>query len=161
MRRAASIAVIVTTAALVTSGDSFASDSPSTGRTDVAGPGLAVVSEDPYTNDDTYHRTQVEPDTSSIGSTIVTAFQTGRSFEWGASNLGWSVSSDGARWVHARPTFFLPVKVLRQVFRGKLVAGLREAFAQGQAYGTRVLIDMDLESLRDYPPFKELLRPKG
>jgi len=104
MRRAASIAVIVTTAALVTSGDSFASDSPSTGRTDVAGPGLAVVSEDPYTNDDTYHRTQVEPDTSSIGSTIVTAFQTGRSFEWGASNLGWSVSSDGARWTDG----FLP-----------------------------------------------------
>ena len=42
------------------------------------------------------------------------------------------LSSDGARWVHARPTFFLPVKVLRQVFRGKLVAGLREAFAQGR-----------------------------
>ena len=38
------------------------------------------------------------------------------------------LSSDGARWVHARPTFFLPIKVLRQVFRGKLVAGLREAF---------------------------------
>jgi hypothetical protein len=36
------------------------------------------------------------------------------------------------RWIHARPTFFLPVKVLRQVFRGKLVAGLREAFSQGR-----------------------------
>ena len=43
------------------------------------------------------------------------------------------LSSDGARWVHARPTFFLPVKVLRQVFRGKLVAGLREAFRSGPA----------------------------
>jgi hypothetical protein len=42
------------------------------------------------------------------------------------------LSSDGARWIHARPTFFLPVKVLRQVFRGKLVAGLREAFHQGR-----------------------------
>jgi hypothetical protein len=42
------------------------------------------------------------------------------------------LSSDGARWIHARPTFFLPVKVLRQVFRGKLVAGLRVAFHQGR-----------------------------
>ena len=37
------------------------------------------------------------------------------------------LAPDGARWIHARPTFFLPVKVLRQVFRGKLVAGLRDA----------------------------------
>jgi len=40
------------------------------------------------------------------------------------------LAPDGARWIHARPTFFLPVKVLRQVFRGKLVAGLRDAYTQ-------------------------------
>jgi len=38
------------------------------------------------------------------------------------------LSPDGAQWIHARPTFFLPVTVLRQVFRGKVVAGLRAAF---------------------------------
>jgi hypothetical protein len=38
------------------------------------------------------------------------------------------LSPDRTQWIHARPTFFLPVKVLRQVFRGKLVAGLRTAF---------------------------------
>jgi hypothetical protein len=66
---------------------------------------LSVVSEDPYANPDTYHRTQVEPATSSFGSTIVSAFQTGRSLEWGASNLGWSVSTDaGATWIDG----FLP-----------------------------------------------------
>jgi hypothetical protein len=74
---------------------------------------LSVVSEDPYANPDTYHQTQVEPETSSFGSTIVSAFQTGRSLEWGASNLGWSVSTNaGATWtdgflpgttVHATP----------------------------------------------------------
>jgi len=42
------------------------------------------------------------------------------------------LAPDGTRWTHARPTFFLPVKVLRQVYRGKLVAGLRAAFAQRQ-----------------------------
>ncbi len=40
------------------------------------------------------------------------------------------LSPDRARWIHARPNFFLPVKVLRQVFRGKVVAGLRDAFRE-------------------------------
>jgi Putative transposase/Transposase zinc-binding domain len=44
------------------------------------------------------------------------------------------LAPDGARWIHARPTFFLPVKVLRQVFRGKLVAGLRDAYTQGRLH---------------------------
>jgi hypothetical protein len=42
------------------------------------------------------------------------------------------LSPNGARWIHARPNFFLPVKVLRQVFRGKLVAGLRRAWREGR-----------------------------
>jgi Putative transposase/Transposase zinc-binding domain len=42
------------------------------------------------------------------------------------------LSPDGARWIHARPNFCLPVKVLRQVFRGKLVAGLRRAWREGR-----------------------------
>lgn len=36
------------------------------------------------------------------------------------------------RWQSCRPTFFLPVKVLGQVFRGKYVAGLRRAYARGE-----------------------------
>jgi Putative transposase/Transposase zinc-binding domain len=42
------------------------------------------------------------------------------------------LSPDETRWIHARPTFFLPVQVLRHVFRGKLVASLRAAFRQGR-----------------------------
>jgi serine/threonine protein kinase/tetratricopeptide (TPR) repeat protein len=38
---------------------------------------------------------------------------------------------------------------------------LREAFAQGQRFGPFYHSDPDLEPLRDYPPFRELLRPKG
>jgi hypothetical protein len=41
------------------------------------------------------------------------------------------LAPNGTRWVHARPTFFLPINVLRQVFRGKVVASLRKAFQQG------------------------------
>ena len=44
------------------------------------------------------------------------------------------LSPDGTQWIHARPRFFLPIPVLRQVFRGKLVAALREAFRQGRLY---------------------------
>src|SRR6266545_7337643 len=38
------------------------------------------------------------------------------------------LSLDGQRWVHPRYAFFLPVKVLSRVFRGKFVAGLKRAF---------------------------------
>jgi tetratricopeptide (TPR) repeat protein len=41
------------------------------------------------------------------------------------------------------------------------VALLREALSQGQSYGIGLLRDMDFESLRDYKPFKDLLKPKG
>jgi hypothetical protein len=41
---------------------------------------------------------------------------------------GGGLSLDHARWVSSRSRFFLPVKVLSHVFRGKFVAGLRRAF---------------------------------
>jgi Putative transposase/Transposase zinc-binding domain len=42
------------------------------------------------------------------------------------------LAPDGTRWIHARPRFFLPIPVLRKVFRGKLVAGLRDAHRDGR-----------------------------
>jgi hypothetical protein len=39
------------------------------------------------------------------------------------------------RWVACRPGFFLPVRVLSRVFRGKFVAGLRTAQARGAVPG--------------------------
>jgi len=38
---------------------------------------------------------------------------------------------------------------------------LREAFAQGQPYGAYLHRSLALEPLWDYPPFQDLLRPKG
>ncbi|MGB7295867.1 MAG: protein kinase [Candidatus Aminicenantales bacterium] len=43
----------------------------------------------------------------------------------------------------------------------RAVALLREAFSQGLEYGIYLRQEIDLEPLWDYPPFKELLRPKG
>lgn len=45
---------------------------------------------------------------------------------------GGGFSGDGARWVSCRPNFFLPVRVLSRVFRGKFIDLLRRARAQGK-----------------------------
>jgi len=41
------------------------------------------------------------------------------------------LSPDHRRWVHPRYPFFLPVRVLSRVFRGKFIAGLKQAFRKG------------------------------
>ena len=41
---------------------------------------------------------------------------------------GGGLSSDHARWISSRSNFFLPVKVISRVFRGKFIDGLRRAF---------------------------------
>jgi hypothetical protein len=63
------------------------------------------------------------------------------------------LSPDGTRWVHARPSFFLPVKVLSRVFRGKVVAGLRAAFRAGT-----LTLPGDLQRLTTEPAFSAWLR---
>jgi hypothetical protein len=42
------------------------------------------------------------------------------------------LSTDHTRWITSRPGFFLPVRVLSRVFRGKFVAGLRGLHAAGK-----------------------------
>lgn len=41
---------------------------------------------------------------------------------------GGGLSPGHTRWISSSPQFFLPVKVLSRVFRGKFVAGLKRAF---------------------------------
>ena len=41
------------------------------------------------------------------------------------------LAPDHSRWIYSRRTFFLPVKVLSRVFRGKFIAGLKTAFHAG------------------------------
>jgi hypothetical protein len=58
---------------------------------------LLQLSSDPYTNTTSQHKTEVEPDTLASGSTIVSAFQVGRFFNGGASNIGFATSTDGGK----------------------------------------------------------------
>jgi hypothetical protein len=83
--------------------------------TALCGPGVDVVNADLYdlVGDDceiltrqlsrdqfvgiAQHETQVEPDSLAVGSTIVTAFQSGRLVDGGAAGIGWAASVDGGR----------------------------------------------------------------
>jgi hypothetical protein len=67
--------------------------------------GLTQVSSDPFTNSASQHRSEVEPDTVTNGSTIVGTFQTGRIFGGGSADIGFVTSTNrGASWTHG----FLP-----------------------------------------------------
>jgi hypothetical protein len=70
--------------------------------------GLTQISSDPFpagSAPTAEHATEVEPDTFAFGSTVVTAFQTGRVFNGGASDIGWATTVNGGRsWTHG----FLP-----------------------------------------------------
>ena len=62
---------------------------------------LTLVSSDPYTNTSSQHATEVEPDTFANGSTVIAAFQVGRFFNGGATNIGFARSGDGGTtWSH-------------------------------------------------------------
>jgi hypothetical protein len=62
---------------------------------------LTRVSQDPFTNTDSYHRTEVEPDTYAFGTTIVSVFQVGRYTDGGADLIGWATSTDsGQHWTN-------------------------------------------------------------
>jgi hypothetical protein len=65
---------------------------------------------------------------------------------------GGGLSPDGTRWVSSRPNFFLPVRVLSRVFRGKFLAGLRTACAAG-----RLRFPGKLASLADPDQFNRLV----
>jgi hypothetical protein len=60
----------------------------------VANAPIIQVSDDPFTNPTSQHRTEVEPDTFAFGSTWVTAFQAGLSFAAGSSGIGFATSTD-------------------------------------------------------------------
>ncbi len=63
------------------------------------------------------------------------------------------LSLDGQHWVRPRYTFFLPVKVLSRVFRGKFIAGLKRAFGEEQ-----LSFPGSIRHLADEKAFRSFLR---
>src|SRR5271166_1106774 len=64
------------------------------------------------------------------------------------------LSFDHTRWIRSRPHFFLPIPVLRRLFRGKFVAALKFAFQCGQLH-----LSGDLALLAQPKIFAAWLRP--
>lgn len=66
---------------------------------------------------------------------------------------GGGLSPDHQHWIRAPNHFFLPVRVLSRVFRGKFVAGLQHAFRQ-----KKLVFFGDCQSLAQDKPFAAFLR---
>src|SRR6185312_12484184 len=64
------------------------------------------------------------------------------------------LSLDHQRWIHPRYAFFLPVKVLSRVFRGKFTEELKRAFRKGQ-----LVFSGSLQPLENERAFRSFLRP--
>jgi hypothetical protein len=63
------------------------------------------------------------------------------------------LSPDHSRWIHPKHHFFLPVKVLSRVFRGKFVSGLKRLFRQ-----KKLRFHGSLQSLGEGKIFHRFLR---
>jgi hypothetical protein len=65
---------------------------------------------------------------------------------------GGGLSPDGQRWLACKPRFLLPVKVLGKLFRGKFLAGLKDAYQAGL-----LNFDGSVAALADPKAFRRLL----
>lgn len=55
------------------------------------------LSRDPYTNPESQHESEVEPDSFTFGRTTVSVFQVGRRYDGAATNVGYAVTTDDGR----------------------------------------------------------------
>ncbi|MEM6805690.1 MAG: IS91 family transposase [Bacteroidota bacterium] len=61
------------------------------------------------------------------------------------------LSLEGDHWIRSRKRFFLPVKVISRLFRGKFLAALKAKFKQGElAYLGQIAYIKGLKELNDY-----------
>src|SRR5271154_5803799 len=97
--------LVLLTASLVSCSGSSSPSTTVTPPVNPIGANLTLVSMDPYTVAPGQHATEVEPHMLANGSTLVAAFQTGRIAPGGATDTGFSTSTDGgATWTQG----FLP-----------------------------------------------------
>jgi BNR repeat-like domain len=101
-----------------------------------AQPGISEISSDPFAVDSAptaAHATEVEPDTFAWGSTVVTAFQTGRVFNGGSSDIGWATSRNGGiSWRHG----FMPAATTASKPAGRFFAASDASVAFDAAHRT-------------------------
>jgi hypothetical protein len=104
---------------------------------------LTTLSTDPYTNTTSQHATEVEPDSFSFGSTIVSVTQVGRFTDGGSSDIGWATSTDGgSTWTHG----FLPGLTVFSVPPGPYDRASDPSVAYDAAHGVWLVNSLALTS---------------
>src|SRR2546421_4464775 len=104
---------------------------------------LLQLSSDTFTNPDSQHATEVEPDTFSFGSTIVSTFQVGRFFNGGSSNVGWATSTDnGSTWKSG----FLPGTTVFAKPKGKFARQTDPAVTYDAKAQVWIIVSLGLDS---------------
>jgi BNR repeat-like domain len=103
---------------------------------------LTQLSTDTFTNPSSQHATEVEASASAFGSTIVSAFQVGRIFGGGASDIGFATSTNaGAAWTSG----FLPgITIYKQ---GTFSAASDPVVAFDAAHGTWIISSLTIANV--------------
>jgi BNR repeat-like domain len=142
----------------------------------VAGSSLFEISRDPYTNSTSQHQTEVEPDSYSNGTTIVAATQVGRFTDGGASNIGWSTSTDnGTTWqggflpnttINATPPGTYdrvsdPSVAYDAAHKHWMISSLAISNTLGSAIGVAVLVSISTDGGLTWNPPVEIANANG
>lgn len=107
--------------------------------------GLIRLSTDPFTNSESQHATEVEPDTYAFGSTFVTVFQVGRIFGGGSSDIGFATSANGGA---TKASGFLP-GITQFYGNGSFLAASDPAVSYDAAHGKWVVSSLGLGSFNN------------
>ena len=103
---------------------------------------LTQLSNDTFTNPGSQHATEVEASAFAFGATIVSAFQVGRIFSGGASDIGFATSSDGGtKWTSG----FLPGLTIYK--QGTFSAASDPVVAFDAAHATWIVSSLTLGNL--------------
>jgi hypothetical protein len=95
-------------------------------------PAPRQISIDPFMGSPGQHETAVEPDSFSVGNTVVAVFQVGRMVTGGAAGIGWATSTDGGvNWVSG----VLPALTVYGTPRGSYTAVSDPSIAYDRVHG--------------------------
>jgi hypothetical protein len=101
------------------------------------------LSRDPYTNPESQHESEVEPDSFTFGRTTVAVFQVGRRFDGAATNIGFAVTTDdGKTWRSG----LLPGLTVASVPPGPHARASDPVVAYDAAHGTWLASTLALEA---------------
>jgi hypothetical protein len=122
-------------------GSSSSSEPPPPSPPQIA---LTRLSTDAFTNPESQHATEVEPGMAANGSTLVTAFQVGRRYGGGASDIGFATSiNGGATWANGL------LQGITQFAGGSYLFASDPSVAYDKSHGVWLIATLDITATND------------